>query len=54
MDPAAWDGAPPDFPPGHYLYWLLEAVPITSGVCGPGQYYSSTGTIIQCLLNLDK
>ena len=51
LDPSAWSGTA-SFPPGYYLNWLLEAVPVTANICGPGEYYDATANYIQCLLRL--
>ena len=49
IDPTAGALAP-GFPAGYYLNWLLEAVPVTSNVCGPGRVYTANADFIQCLL----
>ncbi len=49
----AWGSSGTGFPYGEYLNWLLESVPLTDDVCGPGQYYAMGPTYIQCLLKFD-
>lgn len=51
FDPSTWGGTAA-FPSGYYLNWLLEVVAVTTDVCGPGEYYSTGPTYIQCLLRL--